>query len=107
MSCQVPFVPLTLAAVCTTTAVNGVTGYWVRARTSAVAADPQAPIQDENYIYTVLLPYVEVAEIGAATEGARASGAAVLLESREGPTGWRSVIATPAGGEIALWQPKR
>jgi len=23
---------------------------------------------------------------------------------REGPAGWRSVIATPAGGEIALWQ---
>jgi predicted enzyme related to lactoylglutathione lyase len=53
------------------------------------------------------LPYVEVPEIGTATDGARASGAAVLLEPREGPTGWRSVIATPAGGEIALWQPKR
>jgi uncharacterized protein len=53
------------------------------------------------------LPYVEVAQIGAATDGARASGAAVLLEPREGPSGWRSVIATPAGGEIALWQPKR
>jgi predicted enzyme related to lactoylglutathione lyase len=53
------------------------------------------------------LPYVEVAEIGAATDGARASGAAVLLEPREGPAGWRSVVATPAAGEIALWQPKR
>lgn len=53
------------------------------------------------------LPYVEVAEISAATDGARASGAAVLLEPREGPAGWRSVVATPAGGEIALWQPKR
>ena len=21
--------------------------------------------------------------------------------------GWRSIVATPAGGEIALWQPKR
>ena len=31
------------------------------------------------------LPYVEVAEIRAATEGASASGAAVLLEPREGP----------------------
>jgi predicted enzyme related to lactoylglutathione lyase len=55
----------------------------------------------------VWLPYVEVAQIGSATDGARASGAAVLLEPREGPTGWRSVISTPAGGEIALWQPKR
>jgi uncharacterized protein len=53
------------------------------------------------------LPYVEVPEISAATDAARASGATVLLEAREGPTGWRSVIATPAAGEIALWQPKR
>jgi predicted enzyme related to lactoylglutathione lyase len=53
------------------------------------------------------LPYVEVSDIGAATEGARVSGAAVLLEPREGPTGWRSVVATPAAGEVALWQPKR
>jgi uncharacterized protein len=53
------------------------------------------------------LPYVEVAEIGRATDAARASGATVLLEAREGPTGWRSVVATPAAGEVALWQPKR
>jgi predicted enzyme related to lactoylglutathione lyase len=53
------------------------------------------------------LPYVEVGEIVAATGRARMSGAAVLLEPREGPTGWRSVVATPAGGEIAFWQPKR
>ena len=33
-------------------------------------------------------------------------GASVLLEPREGPAGWRSVVATPAGGEIAFWQPK-
>jgi predicted enzyme related to lactoylglutathione lyase len=53
------------------------------------------------------LPYVEVAEIFAATERARALGAAVLLAPREGPAGWRSVVATPAGGEVAFWQPKR
>ena len=53
------------------------------------------------------LPYVEVSDITAATDGARASGAAVLLEPREGPAGWRSVLATPAAGEVALWQPKR
>jgi len=53
------------------------------------------------------LPYVEVSDISAATEGARVSGAAVLLEPREGPTGWRSVVTTAAAGEIALWQPKR
>ena len=53
------------------------------------------------------LPYVEVTDIAEATDRARLFGASVLLESREGPAGWRSVIATPAGGEIAFWQPKR
>jgi len=53
------------------------------------------------------LPYVEVAEIAEATERARALDASVLLEPREGPAGWRSVVATRAGGEIAFWQPKR
>ena len=55
----------------------------------------------------VWLPYVEVTAIGEATERARELGATVLLEPREGPAGWRSVVATPAGGEIAFWQPKR
>jgi predicted enzyme related to lactoylglutathione lyase len=53
------------------------------------------------------VPYVEVAEIGEATERARRLGAAVLLEPREGPAGRRSVVAAPAGGELAFWQPKR
>jgi predicted enzyme related to lactoylglutathione lyase len=53
------------------------------------------------------LPYVEVAEIAEATERARLLGASVLLEPREGPAGWRSVVAAHAGGEIAFWQPKR
>jgi predicted enzyme related to lactoylglutathione lyase len=53
------------------------------------------------------LPYVEVAEIGAATDRARRLGASLLLEPREGPAGWRSVVSTPAGGEIAFWQSKR
>ena len=52
------------------------------------------------------LPYVEVADIGEATEQASRLGAAVLLEAREGPAGWRSVVAAPAGAEVALWQPK-
>jgi hypothetical protein len=30
----------------------------------------------------------------------------VLLEPREGPAGWRSVVAAPAGAELAFWQPK-
>jgi uncharacterized protein len=53
------------------------------------------------------LPYVEVAEIAAATDRARRLGASLLLEPREGPAGWRSVVSTAAGGEIAFWQPKR
>jgi predicted enzyme related to lactoylglutathione lyase len=52
------------------------------------------------------LPYVEVEEIEAITEQGRRLGASVLLEPREGPAGWRSVLATSEGGEIALWQPK-
>jgi uncharacterized protein len=53
------------------------------------------------------LPYVEVDRIDEAIEQARGLGAAVLLEPREGPSGWRSVVASPKGGEVALWEPKR
>jgi predicted enzyme related to lactoylglutathione lyase len=55
---------------------------------------------------TLWLPYVEVADVAEATERACMLGASVLLEPREGPAGWRSVVAAPAGAEIALWQPK-
>jgi|SRR5947209_4632315 len=53
------------------------------------------------------LPYVEVPDVDGATERARVLGARVLLEPREGPAGWRSVVTTPAGGEIAFWRQKR
>jgi hypothetical protein len=52
------------------------------------------------------LPYVEVEKIGEATERARGLGASVLLEPREGPAGWRSVVASPSGAELAFWQAK-
>jgi predicted enzyme related to lactoylglutathione lyase len=52
------------------------------------------------------LPYVEVCDIAGATERAEALGASVILEPREGPAGWRSVVSAPAGAEMALWQPK-
>src|SRR4051794_21841639 len=71
----------------------------------------------------VWLPYVQVDEVAAATERARRLGAPGLLAPRagaagrgrgggppaprEGAAGWRSVVATPAAGEIALWQPRR
>jgi uncharacterized protein len=52
------------------------------------------------------LPYVEVGDVVEATQRAREFGAAVLLDAREGPAGWRSIVAAPAGAEIAIWQPK-
>ena len=52
------------------------------------------------------LPYVEVGDVGEATDRACALGARVTLEPREGPAGWRSVVAAPAAGEVAFWQPR-
>jgi predicted enzyme related to lactoylglutathione lyase len=53
------------------------------------------------------LPYVEVDQIEEFTKRACQLGAAVLLEPREGPAGWRSVVSSLEGGEVAFWQPKR
>lgn len=52
------------------------------------------------------LPYVEVDCVCEVSEHARTLGASVLLEPREGPAGWRSVVSSPEGGEVAFWQPK-
>lgn len=52
------------------------------------------------------LPYVEVDQVREVTERARRLGAAVLLEPREGPAGWRSVVSSPAAGHVAFWQPR-
>jgi predicted enzyme related to lactoylglutathione lyase len=54
----------------------------------------------------IWLPYVKISDIDRATELARRLGATILLEPREGPAGWRSVIRTREAGEIALWQQK-
>lgn len=53
------------------------------------------------------LPYVEVSDVDAATDEASRLGATVLLAAREGPAGWRAVVATRDSGPIAFWQPKR
>jgi predicted enzyme related to lactoylglutathione lyase len=53
------------------------------------------------------LPYVKVDQVEESTEQARQLGASVLLEPREGPMGWRSVVSTPEGGQLAFWQLKR
>ena len=52
------------------------------------------------------LPYVEVRDVSTTTDRARGLGGQVLLNPREGPEGWRSVVSTPDGGEVAFWQPK-
>src|SRR4051812_7528731 len=52
----------------------------------------------------VWLPYVEVDSVDEATDRARKLGARVLLAPREGPAGWRSVVATPEAGGGAFWQ---
>ena len=51
------------------------------------------------------MPYVRVAGVQQTTEYAGRLGATVLLEPRQGPSGWRSVVATPSTGAIAFWQP--
>lgn len=52
------------------------------------------------------IPYAVVQHVGAATTRADRLGASVLLEPREGPWGWRSVVASPECGAIALWELK-
>jgi predicted enzyme related to lactoylglutathione lyase len=56
--------------------------------------------------HPVWVPYVEVRRIGDVTDRARRLGASVLLEPRESYSGWRSVVSTVQGGQIAFWQPK-
>jgi predicted enzyme related to lactoylglutathione lyase len=53
-----------------------------------------------------VLGYVEVDRVDEQTDRARQLGAHVLLEPREGPAGWRSVVSAPSAGEIAFWEPK-
>jgi predicted enzyme related to lactoylglutathione lyase len=53
------------------------------------------------------LPYVEVPDVSATAERACGLGGEVLLGPREGPEGWRGVVAAPDGGEVAFWQPKQ
>jgi predicted enzyme related to lactoylglutathione lyase len=57
--------------------------------------------------HSLWLPYVQVDSVDRATERAGELGASVMLDKREGPAGWRSVVSTPAGGELAFWQQKR
>lgn len=66
----------------------------------------EAGVVERDADQTLWLPYVAVPDICVATERARDLGASVEVEPREGPVGWRSVVAAPDGADIALWQPK-
>jgi predicted enzyme related to lactoylglutathione lyase len=66
----------------------------------------EAGITECGVTRAMWVPYLEVPQIDEATERARRFGAHVLLEPREGPAGWRSVVKVPEGGEIAFWQSK-
>ena len=52
------------------------------------------------------LPYVDVPDVIRTTDQAQALGGDVLLGPREGPDGFRSVVSTPDGSEVAFWQSK-
>jgi uncharacterized protein len=56
--------------------------------------------------HSLWLPYVNVPDVAETTEEARELGGEVLLGPREGPQGFRSVVSTPDGGEVAFWQSK-
>jgi predicted enzyme related to lactoylglutathione lyase len=75
-------------------------------RSLALGAEIEGGVVECGTDRALWLPYVEVADVAEATERARRLGASVPLEPREGPAGWRSVVASPAGAEIALWQQK-
>jgi uncharacterized protein len=68
---------------------------------------PSAGIVECGTQRALWLPYVEVGAVSEATSRAQRLGASVMLAPREGPAGWRSVVSSPAAGEIALWQMKR
>lgn len=71
-----------------------------------LGAAVEGGVAEQDREQPIWLPYVEVADVEAATNRARSLGGSVSLEPREGPAGWRSVVGGPAAAEIALWQPK-
>ncbi|MEX2194377.1 MAG: VOC family protein [Thermoleophilaceae bacterium] len=81
----------------------GCGGYWALELGEALGGGGVVECETTRPLW---LPYVEVEDIADVTARARRLGASVLLEPREGVAGWRSVVAAPAGGEIALWQQK-
>jgi hypothetical protein len=66
----------------------------------------EAGIVERELELPLWLPYVEVSDVMQATDLALRLGAELVVEPREGPAGWRSVLAGPAAAQIALWEPK-
>jgi predicted enzyme related to lactoylglutathione lyase len=79
---------------------------WGDYRTLGLGERIEGGVVEHDTQHSYWLPYAEVANIYEVAERARLLGAAVCLPPREGPAGWRSVLAAPVGGVIALWQPK-
>jgi predicted enzyme related to lactoylglutathione lyase len=62
----------------------------------------QSPFDDGHSYW---LPYIRVAELGAATERAVALGAKLHVERTEVPgAGWFTWLEDPAGARFALWE---
>lgn len=45
-----------------TVAINGITGYWIRLRVTAIGAAPTPPTQQNRNIYTVVVPSIDIDE---------------------------------------------
>ena len=52
----------------------------------------------------VWIPYVEVDDVHIATDRAVSLGATTVLAPRAGPHGWRAVVRSAGGGDLAFWQ---
>lgn len=79
----------------TTTAVNGVTGYWVRGRVSALTGTLTPPTQQNRDLYSAILPFAEV----AATEINGMIDALVKMQLNN-----RSAAGAPGGSSPLLYQ---
>lgn len=76
----------------TTTSVNSVTGYWVRARLSSLSGTFTNPVQQTRDIYSVVTPYVEMNE--NQTLGVMDSLARIQVANRSEGSGGTPALAT-------------
>lgn len=50
------------------------------------------------------VPYVEVDDLAAGVEKARANGATIIAENLQGPAGVATFIRDPGGAALAIWK---